>query len=113
MSAYCGTERGWNQHKADNERPCKWCIKAVTKPAPVVPEVKVPAPPKPYVSRAKPGAYPGGKAPAECGTAPGYQRHRKNNEDCEPCRLAANARRKEFRKKSWTRGPGYVPLAAR
>lgn len=38
------------------------------------------------------------KPPAECGSPSGYERHRRNGEDaCEPCRLAHNARKRQWR----------------
>jgi hypothetical protein len=92
----CGTEVGWKSHKAANEPPCKWCRKAMENPAPVV-TAKPKAAPKPKPKRSGPPKL--GNQPAPCGTSSAYQRHLRNNDpDCEPCRKAANARRKEQRK---------------
>lgn len=103
----CGTLKGFQQHKAANTRCCKWC-------APYDPRLANPK--KQAVVRKKPGPKPKPKTVAqkrdvdsprfkarfygeiEHGSPWGYQQHKSRGDaDCEPCRLAANARRKKMR----------------
>lgn len=102
----CGTERGWRTHKANNERPCKWCLawkeKADT-PAPLV----IVAPVKRTRTATSGKAA---KEPKPCGTNAAYQRHMRNKEKaCDPCTKAAAAYRKELDDKA--RAAKGLPLA--
>ena len=87
----CGSLHGWNQHKAANTRVCKWCEPydprlANPKKQVVVREPKKKVAPKPRT----PTPYKG--PVAECGTYPGYNRHKRLKEaSCRPCKDASNA----------------------
>lgn len=100
----CGTRKGYDQHKAANTPPCKWCVKAVTDPAPPVKRAKKAQPPRTLAngrrSRAKPPeerkrmGRPGGPPPP-CGTYAAVIAHGKRG---EPVDAACVQARREYRR---------------
>lgn len=89
----CGTATGVQAHKARNEPPCPGCRKFMTNPAPVKATIQAPhVGPRP---RRTPDRLVKARRVIECGTVPGYRRHkRRKEESCQPCRGAMRADQK-------------------
>ena len=101
----CGTERGWRAHRANNERPCKWCL--LWKEKRDVGTVKVAPLKLPKAKKPKPKTMrPRELAP--CGTNAAYARHLIHKETpCDPCRKAGTEHR-EKRKRARLEREGKV-----